>query len=109
LYPREGRTPTGVTTRAHAHVTNEAGYAQESLSLFNGRLMAGGGVRFDVFRYGVLDQLTAANSGVQWANGWQWKGSLAFTPSRTVPLTLHVNYGRGINSIDARGVVQMPA
>jgi outer membrane receptor protein involved in Fe transport len=25
-----------------------------------------------------------------------------------VPLTLHVNYGRGINSIDARGVVQMP-
>ena len=25
-----------------------------------------------------------------------------------MPLTFHVNYGRGINSIDARGVVQMP-
>ena len=25
-----------------------------------------------------------------------------------MPLTLHLNYGRGINSIDARGVVQMP-
>ena len=25
-----------------------------------------------------------------------------------MPLTLHANYGRGINSIDARGVVQMP-
>jgi outer membrane receptor protein involved in Fe transport len=25
-----------------------------------------------------------------------------------LPLTLHANYGRGINSIDARGVVQMP-
>ena len=30
LYPREGRLPTGVTTRAHAHVTNGAGYGQES-------------------------------------------------------------------------------
>ena len=29
-------------------------------------------------------------------------------PSIAVPLTLHVNYGRGINSIDARGVVQRP-
>jgi hypothetical protein len=25
-----------------------------------------------------------------------------------MPLTFHVNYGHGINSIDARGVVQMP-
>ena len=25
-----------------------------------------------------------------------------------MPLTLHANYGRGINSIDARGVVQRP-
>ena len=33
LYPREGRTPEGVTTRADAHVTNSAGYFQESLSL----------------------------------------------------------------------------
>jgi hypothetical protein len=34
LYPREGRTPTGVTTRANVHVTNEAGYAQEMLSFW---------------------------------------------------------------------------
>ena len=32
LYPREGRVPTGVSTRANAHVTNGAGYAQESVS-----------------------------------------------------------------------------
>ena len=38
LYPREGRVPTGVTTRADAHVTNGAGYAQENLSLFRDRL-----------------------------------------------------------------------
>ena len=41
LYPREGRVPTGVTTRADAHVTNGAGYAQETFSLFHGRLIAG--------------------------------------------------------------------
>ena len=36
------------------------------------------------------------------------QGHLAFTPTRKIPLTLHANYGRGINSVDARGVVQMP-
>ena len=47
-------------------------------------------------------------SGVQSAGRWQGKGNVAFTPSHSVPLTLHLNYGRGINSIDARGVVEMP-
>jgi hypothetical protein len=108
LYPREGRTPTGVTTRAHAHVTNEAGYAQESISLWNGRLLLGGGLRFDGFRYGIDDKVDPANGGVQWAGRWQGKGNLAFTPSRRTPLTFHANYGRGINSVDARGVVQRP-
>ncbi|HEY1241815.1 MAG TPA: TonB-dependent receptor [Bryobacteraceae bacterium] len=108
LYPREGRDPTGVTTRANAHVTNGAGYAQESLSFWNGRLLAGGGVRFDEFRFAVADRVNTDQSGVQLAGRWQGKGNLAFTPSRGVPLTFHLNYGRGINSSDARGVVQMP-
>lgn len=108
LYPREGRNPTGVTTRAHAHVTNEAGYAQESLSLLRGKLLLSAGLRFDEFRYGILDEVDPANSGVQYAGRWQGKGSAAFTPSQRVPLTFHANYGRGINSVDARGVVQMP-
>jgi hypothetical protein len=95
LYPRDGRVPTGVTTRADAHVTNGAGYAQQSVSLMGGRLLLGGGVRYDEFRFDV-------------AGRWQGKGNAAFTPSRKLPLTFHLNYGRGINSIDARGVVQMP-
>jgi hypothetical protein len=37
LYPRAGRRPTGVTTRDDAHVTNAAGYAQESVSLLSCR------------------------------------------------------------------------
>ena len=108
LYPRDGRVPTGVTTRADAHVTNGAGYAQESLSLLHGRLLLGGGVRYDEFRFGVVDKVNPEQSGVQAAGRWQGKGNAAFTPSKRVPLTLHLNYGRGINSIDARGVVQMP-
>ena len=108
LYPREGRTPTGVSTRANAHVTNEAGYAQESLSLWRGKLGLTGGIRYDEFRYDVRDRVDAAASGVQYAGRWQGKGGLAFTPLQSIPLTLHVNYGRGINSVDARGVVQHP-
>ena len=108
LYPRDGRTPTGVSTRAHAHVTNTAGYAQESLSLWSGRLLLGAGVRYDEFRYDVRDLVVPAESGLQWAGRWQGKGSVAYTPSHAVPLTWHLNYGRGINSIDARGVVQHP-
>ncbi len=108
LYPREGRDPTGVTTRAHAHVTNEAGFAQETLSFFNGRLILGGGLRYDDFRYNVQDMVVPENSGVQSAGRWQGKGNIALVPIRNIPLTFTVNYGRGINSIDARGVVQQP-
>ena len=109
LYPRDGRVPTGVTTRADAHVTNGASYAQQTVSLLSGRLLLGGGVRYDEFRFDVADRVDPARGGLQTAGRWQGKGNAAFTPSRSVPLTFHVNYGRGINSIDARGVVQMPS
>jgi hypothetical protein len=108
LYPREGRVPTGVSTRANAHVTNGAGYLQESLSLLHNRLLLGGGLRYDEFRFDVADRVNPLEGGLQWAGRWQGKGNIAFTPAQAVPLTFHLNYGRGINSIDARGVVQLP-
>jgi len=108
LYPREGRVPTGVDTRANAHVTNGAGYIQETVRLFGDRLLIGGGLRYDYFRFDVSDRMNPAEGGVQGAGRWQGKGNVAFTPSKAVPVTLHVNYGRGINSIDARAVVQRP-
>jgi hypothetical protein len=108
LYPREGRVPTGLTTGANAHVTNEAGYAQEILSFWRGRLLVGGGLRFDEFRYSVQDRVNPEAGGLHYAGRWQGKGNVAFTPAHVVPLTFHLNYGRGINSVDARGVVQHP-
>jgi len=108
LYPRVGREPFGVTNRTNAHVTNGAGYLQESVSLLGGRMIASGGLRYDLFRYGLLDRIASENSGVQSSGRWQGKGSLVFTPSRLLPMTLHANYGRGINSADARGVVLRP-
>jgi hypothetical protein len=106
LYPDQARVPAGPITQANAHVTNGAGYAQEMLSLLQGRLLIGGGLRYDAFRYAIQDRVDETHSGSQIAGRWQAKGNAAFTPSRRVPLTLHANYGRGINSADARAVVQ---
>jgi hypothetical protein len=108
LYPREGRVPLGVTTRADADVTNGAGYVQETVSLLNNRLIFGGGIRFDEFWYNVTDRVDPLQSGSQQQGRWQPKANIAFTPSRMVPMTFFANYGRGINSVDARGVVQRP-
>lgn len=108
LYPLEGRVPLGVATRASARVTNGAGYVQENLSFFNNRLIVGAGLRFDEFRWDLKDRIVPAHSGIEAAGHWQPKANIAFTPSSSVPLTLYANYGRGINSVDARGVVQRP-
>ena len=107
LYPRVGRTPAGVTTLAHARVTNGAGYVQDTFSLLNGRLQVGAGVRYDLFRFAVEDRL-AGQSAAQNAGRLQPKLSFALKPALGLPLTFHANYGRGISSIDARGVVRAP-
>jgi len=68
----------------------------------------GAGIRYDEFRYGVTDRVNLDKSGTDWAGRWQGKGNVAFTPWQRLPLTFTANYGRGINSIDARGVVERP-
>jgi len=45
---------------------------------------------------------------VQSAARLQPKLAVAYTVSNRMPVTFYVNYGRGINSQDARGVVQQP-
>lgn len=106
LYPRLGRVPRGAASRAHARVTNGAGYLQQSLSLWSGRLYLGGGLRYDAFRFAVDDRLDPAASGARRTGSVQPKASFALRPSLRLPLTLHLNYGRGISTADARAVVQ---
>ncbi len=105
---REKRIATSAAALANAGIANGAAYVQDSIALLNGRLVAGGGIRYDEFRFAVADRLNPAESGVRKAGRWQAKGNAALTPVRGVPLTLHWNYGRGINSADARAVVEKP-
>ena len=103
-----GRNPFELTTKANAHVSNGAGYVQQGIDLLNGRLHLDGGLRIDYFRFSLRDQVDPLLSGAQDTGRVQPKANLAFTPTHKLPLTLHLNYGRGIASQDARGVVQRP-
>jgi hypothetical protein len=108
LYPQIGRQPVGIATRANAGVVNGAGYAQESVSLLHGRVQLGGGMRFDEFRFDLRDRVVPERTGAENASRWQPKASASYTPSHRLPLTLYANYGRGISTADARGIVQHP-
>lgn len=106
--------PGVLLTNAHAKVTNVAGFFQQSIDLLRGRLHLEGGLRYDYFRFNVRDGVNVtpadanAFSGTQSSARLQPKASVAFTVSDRLPLSVYVNYGRGINSQDARGVIQQP-
>jgi TonB-dependent receptor-like protein/carboxypeptidase family protein len=108
LLPSVGRVATGVTTVAHADVWNGAGYVQQSVDVVPGRVHLEVGLRYDHFGFDVDDGLDAAGSGRREAGRVQPKAGLVVTPSAGGPLSVHLNYGRGIASQDARGVVRNP-
>jgi hypothetical protein len=121
LYPSIGRAPNRklisqdnrdnddiLLTSARARVANTAGYVQQGLDLFHSHLHLEGGLRYDYFRFRVNDQVDPAASGAQGAARLQPKFNLSLTPTDRLPLTVYFNYGRGISSQDARGVVQRP-
>lgn len=95
-------------TGADARVLNAGLYAQQALDLFDGRLHVEGGLRFDYFRFSVNDRIRPAFSGIDGDGRFQPKAAVAYTPSHSFPATFHFNYGRGISSQDARGVVRRP-
>ncbi len=96
-------------TDANADVTNGAGYVQHGLDLFDGRLHLEGGLRLDYFRFTVADLIQPEFSGTRGGARWQPKATVAYTPSTRLPATFYFNYGRGIASQDARGVVRDPS
>jgi TonB-dependent receptor-like protein len=121
LFPSIGRAPSRksispdnlanpdiLLTSAQARVANLAGYVQQGLDLFRGRLHLEGGIRYDYFHFNVNDLIDPTASGEQGGSRVQPKFNLALTPSERLPMTFYFNYGRGISSQDARGVVQRP-
>jgi outer membrane receptor protein involved in Fe transport len=103
------RAPIERVTSALAHITNGAGYVQQGIDFFEGRLHLEGGLRYDYFRFSVDDKVNPLSSGTQGAGSVQPKASISYTPSTRFPATIYFNYGRGIASQDARGVVQQPS
>ncbi len=121
LFPSIGRAPNRkfisrenqdnpdiLLTSAHARVANLAGYVQQGLGLFGGRLHLEGGIRYDYFHFRIDDRIDPLASGGQGASRAQPKFNLTLTPSNRMPMAFYFNYGRGISSQDARGVVQRP-
>lgn len=108
LYNTVKRNPIATATKAKAHVTNGAWYVQHGIDLWRGHVHLEGGLRFDYFRFDVDDNVAPSLSGTQSASRFQPKAGLAVTPTDHMPMTLYFNYGRGITSQDARGVVQQP-
>jgi hypothetical protein len=101
-------------TRANVNVTNLAGYAQQAIELMGDRLHLEAGLRFDYFRFRAdgMNQTPFDEtrfSGVEGAGRFQPKAGVSYKVSNRLPVTLYLNYGRGINSQDARGVVQHPS
>jgi outer membrane receptor protein involved in Fe transport len=108
LYAQEGRVPFAVTTRSYLLIPNYAGYAQQSVEVFDGRLHLEGGLRWDYFRWTDDDRIDPGISGTVGAGRLQPKAAIAYTPSTRIPLALSFNYGRGINTQDARGILASP-
>ncbi|HLL71925.1 MAG TPA: TonB-dependent receptor [Pyrinomonadaceae bacterium] len=120
LYPTVGRNPItvgaeispNVTTRlltdARVRVTNASGYAQNGVDFLHGHLHVEAGLRFDYFRFDVDDRVSPKGSGTEHAARFQPKFSASYAPSDKFPAVFYFNYGRGISSQDARGVVGQP-
>ena len=107
------RRPVSAVTQARANVTNLGGYIQQSIDFFHGHLRVEAGLRYDFFRFRaagfniarVAGDFNPGFGGTRNAARFQPKANISYTPADRVPVTIYFNYGRGIASQDARGVV----
>lgn len=106
LYQQKARVPFATTTLAHADVTNTAGYVQQGTDFMHDHLHIDLGLRYDYFNFNVDDKINKEFSGARGSGRVQPKVNVAYTPSDRIPATFYFNYGRGINSQDARGIVR---
>ncbi len=128
--------PDVLYTSAHANVNNYAGYVQNGIDFANGHFHLEAGLRWDYFSFDVngyelggRDENASATSlcnssfknpaeaanpcarilnGKEGAYKFQPKLSAVWSPFETIPVSFYGNYGRGISSQDARGIVRNP-
>lgn len=103
------RDPVTALTATNAAVTNGGGYLHENMTVANGRVQLGAGLRWDLFRFTVSDRIEPGFGGSHAAAKLQPKAGLSYLPSTRFPIKFYFNYGRGITSLDARGIVRDPA
>ncbi len=110
--PGNATNPDVLFTSANADVNNYAGYAQNTMAFFDGHLRFDVGLRFDRFTFDVdgfeLSDVRTDLSGSRSDGKFQPKLSVALSPFEKLPVTFYANYGRGISSQDARGVIREP-
>lgn len=111
--PGDIDNPLVLLTSAHANVDNYAGYIQNEFNFYRGHLRVELGLRFDRFAFNVdgfeLSDTSRDLIGKESAGKFQPKASVAWTVSDKLPVTFYANYGRGISSKDARGVIREPS
>lgn len=124
LYPSADRNPNRkflpeninnaavLLTSAQANINNYAGYIQNGISFFDGHLRLEAGLRYDLFTFDVdgfeLSDMRTNLIGRESAGKFQPKLAIAWSPFETFPMSFYANYGRGISSQDARGIIRNP-
>jgi len=91
----------------NVHIVNEAFYAQQGVDVPHLHIDAG--LRFDGFRFNVVDRLATGNNGVSYSNNVEPKLNAVYTPADHFPMSVHFNFGRAVTSQDARGIALNPA
>jgi len=95
-----------------AKVNNYAGYIQNGIDFFDGHLHIETGLRWDYFSFDVngfeLRDVRSRVIGKESAARFQPKLAVSLAPFEKFPMVFYVNYGRGISSQDARGIIRNP-
>jgi len=106
LWRQAGRDPFANVTSDAASLMNSGAFLNDQFSLANGRFEFGVGLRVDTFRYqlpGLTDPDAATHSV---SIKLQPKGNVVFHARRG--LEFFANYGRGVSSLDVRGISRHP-
>lgn len=110
--PGNINNPNVTLTQAQANVNNYAGYVQNGIDFADGHVHIEAGLRFDTFTFDVNGfentDIERPLIGKQSATKFQPKLSVIWSPFDKFPISVYGNYGRGISSQDARGVIRNP-